>query len=140
MFSYEPLTTSGVAYTLSLHIYFTPLHSSFTLTWKHCSLVNPIIHSFRIFIQRPFTKPTQKRSQSSYQRCHSKKIKNPRRATEKAPENPRSNFYAIGLHFGKKSNFSWKKSNFFGKKGLFSTKIKVSEDLFFLFFSRQLSF
>src|SRR6218665_3761354 len=65
MFSYEPLTTSGVAYTLSLHIYFTPLHSSFTLTWKHCSLVNPIIHSFRIFIQRPFTKPTQKRSQSS---------------------------------------------------------------------------
>src|SRR6218665_2639977 len=81
------------------------------------------------------------------QRCHSKKIKIPRRATEKIPENPRSNFYTIGLHFGeksnfswKKSNFSWKKSNFFGKKCLFSAKIKVSEDLFFLFFSRQLSF
>src|SRR6218665_1593728 len=47
-----------------------------------------------------------------WQRCHSKKIKNPRRATEKNPENPRSNFYAIGLHFGKKSNFSRRKSNF----------------------------
>ena len=59
------------------------------------------------------------------QRCHS----------ETNPQNPRSNFYAIGLHFGKKSNFSRGKSNFFGKKWLFSAKI--FDDLFF--FGHQLS-
>ena len=42
------------------------------------------------------------------QRCHSRKIKIPRRTTEKNPENLRSNFYAIGSHFGEKSNFSGK--------------------------------
>src|SRR6218665_535414 len=74
------------------------------------------------------------------QRCHSKKIKIPRRATENIPENPRPNFYTIGLHFGKKSNFSWKNPTFPGKNPTFSEKsvfsppkLKFLKTLFFFF-------
>src|SRR6218665_2413019 len=92
----------------------------------------------KIIVTTKITHPRQ--ATSGGQRCHFKKIKTRRRATEKIPESPRANFYTIGLHFGKKSNFSWKKSNFSWKKSNFSwkksnfsAKIKVSEDLFFFF-------
>src|SRR6218665_3441697 len=61
------------------------------------------------------------------QRCHSKKVKNLRRANKKSQENLRSNFYGIGSNFKKKSNLFPKKPNFSRKKCLLSAKI--SDDL-----------
>src|SRR6218665_1267401 len=46
-------------------------------------------------------------------------MKNHTRSTEKNPENPRSNFYAIGLHFGKNPTFPGKKTTF-PEKSVFS--------------------
>jgi len=52
--------------------------------------------------------------------------KKPKRATEETPQNPRSNFYAIGLHFGKKSNFSRKNPTFPEKSVSFPPKFLMT--------------
>src|SRR6218665_2039783 len=74
------------------------------------------------FIFLPLSYHTLARS-DAIQCCHSTKIENPRRATEKNPENPRSNFYTL---CGKIELFLEKNRTFSEKSGFSSPKFLMT--------------
>src|SRR6218665_1382973 len=69
-----------------------------------------------------------------WQRCHSKKIKNPRRATEKTQKTPGQISMQLAYILGKNPTFPGKNPTFSKENCLFSAKIS---DYFFLVISSK---